>query len=48
MPICAISCARQQDGDSRGSPIEDGLASGVVDAEPEEVLKEIMARLLHG
>ena len=25
--------------------IEEGLASGVVDAEPEDVLKEIMARL---
>lgn len=25
--------------------VEEGLASGVVDAEPEDVLKEIMARL---
>jgi antitoxin ParD1/3/4 len=25
--------------------IEEGLASGVIDAEPEDVLKEIMARL---
>ncbi len=25
--------------------IEEGLASGIVDAEPEDVLKEIMARL---
>ena len=28
--------------------IEEGLASGVLDAEPEEVLKEIMARLPNG
>jgi antitoxin ParD1/3/4 len=25
--------------------IEEGLASGIIDAEPEDVLKEIMARL---
>lgn len=27
--------------------VEEGLASGVVDAEPEDVLKEIMARIPH-
>lgn len=30
------------------SAVAKGLASGVVDAEPENVLKEIMARLPHG
>lgn len=28
--------------------IEEGLASGIIDTEPEEVLKEIMARLPNG
>lgn len=28
--------------------IEEGLASGVLDAEPEDVLREIMARLPNG
>lgn len=28
--------------------VDEGLASGVVDAEPEDVLKEIMARLPDG
>jgi antitoxin ParD1/3/4 len=27
--------------------VEEGLSSGIVDAEPEDVLKEIMARIPH-
>ncbi|MFY9350016.1 type II toxin-antitoxin system ParD family antitoxin [Sphingobium sp.] len=37
--------AAQEDGRWVRAMIEEGYASGVIDAEPEDVLKEIMARL---